>query len=98
MTKKYRPSLPGNDLKQSQLNILLVIKSMSTRIALDKIITKLCFLHVVESYDDRQLLIFLFSLLEIDTLRDVTLSELQNKFNKSILLMISIEHQQQLFI
>ena len=70
---------------------------MSTRIALNKIIAKLGFLHVVESYDDRQLLQFLFSLLEIDTLRDVTLSELQKRFNKNLLAMVPSERQQQLF-
>ena len=54
--------------------------------------SKLGFLHVVQSYDDQQLLLFLFSLLEIDTLKEVTLSVLQNKFNKNILAMISIEY------
>ena len=61
---------------------------MSTRVKLDKVIAKLGFLHVVQSYDDQQLLLFLFSLLEIDTLKGVTLSELQNKFNKNILAMV----------
>ena len=70
---------------------------MSTRIALEKIIAQLEFLHVVESYDDQKLLLFLFALLDIDTLKGVTLSELQNKFNKNILAMVSLEHQQQLF-
>ena len=70
---------------------------MSTRVKLDKVIAKLGFLHVVQSYDDQQLLLFLFSLMEIDTLKEVTLSVLQNKFNKNILAMISIEYQQQLF-
>ena len=70
---------------------------MSTRVKLDKVIAKLGFLHVVQSYDDQQLLLFSFSLLEIDTLKGVTLSELQNKCNKIILAMISIEYQQQLF-
>ena len=70
---------------------------MSTRIALEKIIAQLGFLHVVESYDDQKLLLFLFELLDIDTLKGVTLSKLQNKFNKNILAMVSLEHQQQLF-
>ena len=70
---------------------------MSTRVELDKVIAKLGFLHVVQSYDDQQLLLFLFSLMKIDTLKEVTLSVLQNKFNKNILAMISIEYQQQLF-
>ena len=70
---------------------------MSTRVELDKVISKLGFLHVVQSYDDQQLLLFSFSLLEIDTLKGVTLSELQNKFNENILAMFSLEHQQQLF-
>ena len=72
-------------------------KSMSTCIALDKIIAKLGFLHVVESYDDRQSLKFLFLLLEIDTLRDVTLSELQKRYKKNILAMVPLERQQKLF-
>ena len=55
---------------------------MSTRVELDKVIAKLGFLHVVQSYDGQQLLLFLFSLMEIDTLKEVTLSVLQNKFNK----------------
>ena len=70
---------------------------MSTRVELDKVVSKLGFLHVIESYDDKQLLLFLFSLLEIDTLKEVTLSVFQNKFNKKTSAMISIEYQQQLF-
>ena len=70
---------------------------MSARVELDKVIAKLGFLHVVQSYDDQQLLLFLFSLMEIDTLKEVTLNVLQNKFNKNILAMISIEYQHQLF-
>jgi hypothetical protein len=70
---------------------------MSTRIALEKIIAQLGFLHVVESYDDQKSLLFLFALLDIDTFKGVTLRKLQNKFNKNILAMVSLEHQQQLF-
>ena len=70
---------------------------MSTRVELDKGIAKLGFLHVVQSYDDQQLLLFLFSLLKIDTLKEVILSVLQNVFNKNIFAMFSIEYQQQLF-
>ena len=70
---------------------------MSTRVELDKVISKLGFLHVIESYDDKKLLIFLFSLMNIDTLRDENLTKLQNKFDNNILAMVALEHQQQLF-
>ena len=70
---------------------------MSTRVKLDKVIAKLGFLHVVQSYDDQQLLLFLFSLLEIDTLKGVKLSKLQKRFNKNILAMIPLECQRELF-
>ena len=70
---------------------------MSPRIELKKVIAKLGFLHVVQSYGDQQLLTFLFLLLKIDTLKDVTLSELQNKFDKHILATVSVQHQKQLF-
>ena len=70
---------------------------MSTRIELDKVISKLGFLHVVQSYDDQQLLLFLFSLIELDTLKGVKLSKLQKRFNKNILAMVPLEYQQQLF-
>ena len=49
---------------------------MSTRIALEKIIAQLGFLHVVELYDDQKLLLFVFALLEIDNLKGVTLSKI----------------------
>lgn len=70
---------------------------MSTRIELENLIAKIGFLHVVQLYDDQQLLTFLFSLLEIDTLKDTILSELQNKFNKHVLSMVSVQHQKQPF-
>ena len=35
--------------------------------------------------------------MNIDTLRDDNLTKLQNKFDKTILAMVALEHQQQLF-